>query len=182
MTYIALLRGINVGGKHIIKMAELRFLLSGLGFGDIQTYIQSGNIILQSDLATNEIKSRLEAGIESRFGFFVPVILRSQKALGALISGLPFAQEDIACADAASEAVSLYGALFDQAPAPEKIKALLPYCHEEERLIIYGADAYLLLHQGVRNSPLVQKLDGLGSYTMRNWNTLCRLYDMAQKG
>ena len=173
------MRGINVGGKHVVKMAELRALLSSMGFAGIQTHIQSGNVILQSDRPADQLKAQLEAAIEAHFGFPVPVILRSQAQLNALIASLPFSPEQIAQADAASETVSLYVALFDHTPSLAGIEALEPYISEEERLIVQDADAYLLLHQGMRNARLVQKIGILGPFTMRNWNTLCRLKEMA---
>lgn len=75
--YIVLLRGINVSGKNKLPMAELRNLLNDLGFKNVQTYIQSGNIILESEKLKSEICKIIENGILDKFGYDVPVIIRT---------------------------------------------------------------------------------------------------------
>jgi uncharacterized protein (DUF1697 family) len=75
--YIVLLRGINVSGKNKLPMAELRDLLNDLGFKNVQTYIQSGNIILESDEGKSVICNKINEGIQNKFGFDVPVIART---------------------------------------------------------------------------------------------------------
>ena len=92
--YIVLLRGINVSGKNKLPMAELRQLLNDLQFQNIQTYIQSGNIILESDLEKNVICDIIKKGIKDKFGFDVPVIIRTNVELKKAIENYPFSIEN----------------------------------------------------------------------------------------
>ena len=92
--YIVLLRGINVSGKNKIPMEDLRALLSDLGFKNLQTYIQSGNIILESDLDKTEICKKIKIGIKEKFGFDVSVIGRTIKEWEKIIDKYPFSIEN----------------------------------------------------------------------------------------
>ena len=88
--YIVLLRGINVSGKNKLPMAELRDLLKNLDFQNVQTYIQSGNIILDSDEGKSLICNKIKEGIQDKFGYDVPVIARTVPEWEKVVSsGLP---------------------------------------------------------------------------------------------
>jgi uncharacterized protein (DUF1697 family) len=90
-TYIALLRGINVSGKRLIKMDALKALCATLGFSHIQTYIQSGNIVFSAaQKNTAMLEKLLQAAIEKEFGFEVPVIIKSASQLMHLLAQNPF--------------------------------------------------------------------------------------------
>ena len=93
-TYIVLLRGINVSGKNKLPMADLRQILSRLGFQNVQTYIQSGNIILESDLQKEVICNKIKNGIQDKFGFEVPVLIRTIPELQITIEKYPFSIEN----------------------------------------------------------------------------------------
>ena len=88
--YIVLLRGINVSGKNKLPMAELRDLLKNLDFQNVQTYIQSGNIILDSDEGKYVICNKIKEGIQDKFGYDVPVIARTVPEWKKVISNYPF--------------------------------------------------------------------------------------------
>lgn len=91
-SWIALLRGVNVGGKNILPMKELRALLEGLGMANVKTYIQSGNCFFQSDLATSEeMEALLEEKIETNFGFRPKVLVLKAEDLKTAIEANPFA-------------------------------------------------------------------------------------------
>jgi len=92
--YIVLLRGINVSGKNKLPMAELRELLNDLGFKNVQTYIQSGNIILESDEAKSVICNKINTGIKNQFGYDIPVIARTIPQLKKAIASYPFSIEN----------------------------------------------------------------------------------------
>lgn len=94
ITYIVLLRGVNVSGKNKIPMADLRQLLNNLGFQNVQTYIQSGNIILTSDESKSLICKKIKEAIDSQFGFDVPVIARTIKEWKTVINNYPFSFEN----------------------------------------------------------------------------------------
>ena len=92
--YIVLLRGINVSGKNKLPMAELRTLLTSLGFQNVQTYIQSGNIILESDKSKTETCQIIKQGIKDKFGYDLPVIARTKKEWKKAIDNYPFSIEN----------------------------------------------------------------------------------------
>ncbi|WP_299672448.1 DUF1697 domain-containing protein [uncultured Polaribacter sp.] len=92
--FIVLLRGINVSGKNKIPMADVRELLNNLDFQNVQTYIQSGNIILESDLEKDEICDKIKNGIQERFGFDVPVLARTILEWKKVIDNYPFSIEN----------------------------------------------------------------------------------------
>ena len=92
--YIVLLRGINVSGKNKLPMAELRELLNELQFQNVQTYIQSGNIILESNKSKLEICQIIKDGIFSKFGYDVPVIVRTISELEKAIANNPYPTEN----------------------------------------------------------------------------------------
>ena len=88
--YIVLLRGINVSGKNKLPMAELRDLLNELGFQNVQTYIQSGNIILTSDENKTTICKKIKEGVATKFGYDVPVIAKTVSEWNKAIKNYPF--------------------------------------------------------------------------------------------
>jgi uncharacterized protein (DUF1697 family) len=92
--FIILLRGINVSGKNKISMADLRELLKDLKFQNVQTCIQSGNIILESDLDKNVICDKIKNGIQERFGFDIPVLARTVQDWEKTIENYPFSIEN----------------------------------------------------------------------------------------
>jgi len=89
MRYVALLRGINVGGNNLIKMAELKACFEAQGLRDVATYIQSGNVVFASPKRPPEIARRLEAAIAATFGCRTSVMLRSQKEMEAIVARAP---------------------------------------------------------------------------------------------
>jgi uncharacterized protein (DUF1697 family) len=90
MKYVALLRGINVGGNRLIKMAALKSCLEQQGFGRVVTYIQSGNVVFESrDRNRAKLTTRIEEALVAAFGFEVPIVLLSDKALKAAVDGAP---------------------------------------------------------------------------------------------
>lgn len=92
--YIILLRGINVSGKNKIPMADLRDLLKNLAFQNIQTYIQSGNIILESEKSKSEVCKLIKDGIKTKFGFEVPVIVKTVSEFKKAIKRYPFSTDN----------------------------------------------------------------------------------------
>lgn len=180
-TYIALLRGINVGGKNMIKMADLRQALASAGMADVQTYIQSGNILFHADEAAGELPARIRQIILDRFGYSIRVVVRSAAEWNEIIAGMPYTAEELAAAAAAAgDAESHYLALLGGDPRPEKVELVQKLCNEGERMHIHGREVYLLLHMSVRDSKLAQKIDQLAEVvTVRNWNTVLKLAELA---
>ena len=94
-TYIALLRGINVSGQKMIKMADLKSLLEKQSFSNIQTYLQSGNVVLESNLEDkHEISSIIQSAINQSYGFDVPTLVLTTTELEMIVHHPPFLQQD----------------------------------------------------------------------------------------
>ncbi|NIK79157.1 uncharacterized protein (DUF1697 family) [Paenibacillus castaneae] len=178
--YIALLRGINVGGKNIIKMAELKRMFEAMGLGPVQTYIQSGNVLFQSNAEEAPLRKQIEHEIEAVFGFPVIIVLRTIEELRAIAANCPFSEEAITEAEASSDAESLYVSMLLEEPAQEGIDRLDPYRSDSDDYVIKGRDVYLLFRHSTRNSKLSNNLHKLGvPATVRNWKTINKLVALA---
>ncbi|MBT8253213.1 MAG: DUF1697 domain-containing protein [Flavobacteriaceae bacterium] len=92
-TFIALLRGINVGGHKKVPMAELREILAARGLQHVQTYIQSGNVVFQSEKSTVQLESDIHEAIKEHFRFDVPVLVRTHQNLKDILDNCPFEKE-----------------------------------------------------------------------------------------
>jgi uncharacterized protein (DUF1697 family) len=176
-TVIALLRGINVGGKNKIAMAELRSLAEEAGFPGAATYVQSGNVVLPSVPTKNvgKVASQLHAAIEERTGLDVPVMTRTLEEWQAIIDANPFPE-------AAADGTKLHVVVLD-APVGDALAGFdaTPFAPEEvaagERVV------YLSLPGGMGRSKLAVALQRVGdpkSGTARNWRTVLALADMAK--
>lgn len=175
-TYIALLRGVNVGGHRLIKMPELKRVFEAMGFGRVRTYIQSGNVVFATNEQPETLRQRIEREIEASFGFPVTVVLRTTAELERVIADCPFA------ADALAEGESLYLALLADAPAPEAVEQLLACDGETDECRVAGREIYLLYRRSARDTLLtnafLERTLGVAA-TTRNWRTMRTLTDMA---
>ena len=179
--YIALLRGINVGGKNIIKMAELKHALEAIGLTEVQTYIQSGNVLFKADETAGPLKNKIEHEVEEKFGFSVTVVLRTAEELERIILNLPFSNEEVTEAEALNETESLYVALLTDIPSLDNIDKLKLYKSENDDYRIVGREVFLLLHHSIRNSKLANNLQKLDvPVTVRNWKTINKLAALAK--
>jgi uncharacterized protein (DUF1697 family) len=180
-TYIALLRGINVGGKNIIKMADLKRVFETMGLRDAQTYIQSGNILFKSKEEEEPLRNKIEHEIEQVFGFSVKVILRTAAELEWIIRNCPFSEEALSKAESSCVGESLYVSLLSHAPSQEKLEVLKVYESENEEYLIKGREIFLLFHNSIRNSKLANNLQKLDvPATVRNWKTITKLATLAK--
>lgn len=179
-TYIAFLRGINVGGKNIIKMKDLKMHFENAGLSEVQTYIQSGNILFRSESDEKSLIELIEGIVQSEFELTVPVIIRTFEELNNILSRLPFSEEEIVRAEKSSDAESLYVALLTHNPFQENIEKLLHYQDENEKCEICGREVYLIFSNSIRNSRFAANLHKLdASATVRNWKTLLRLNELS---
>jgi uncharacterized protein (DUF1697 family) len=172
--YAALLRGINVGGHAKVPMVALRDACSGVGLHEVATYIQSGNLAFSSDQSEHELVPLIEAAIVARFGFHVPVIMRSHAELQAIVDANPY--PDLAVAEPKFLSVQA----FSEPLSAALIAKLNPDIDPPEHFTIIGRDLYLQLPNGIGRSKLAlhlgAKLGKLG--TVRNWNTIVKLLEM----
>lgn len=173
MKYIAFLRGINVGGKTIIKMEELRKVFSTLGFENVKSYIQSGNVIFETT-ETDPVKltNQIEDAVETNF-FKTPIMIRSIEEIKNAMENNPFAGEEFE--DKLFHLVFLNEKLSD-----EKIELLLSNNNEMEKFAVREREIYCLLRDGVANSLLGKKyIDNKlkTPSTARNWRTIKKLLE-----
>lgn len=179
--YIALLRGINVGGKNIIKMVDLKKVFEAIGLHEVKTYIQSGNVLFRSNETEESLCNKIEHEIEAAFGIPVKVILRTSIELEQIILNCPFSKEEVTEAETLSKVESLYVALLKHKPLKEKLECIDIYSSESDRYNIIERDVYLLFHHSIRNSKLSNNLYKLNvEATVRNWKTLNKLAALAK--
>jgi uncharacterized protein (DUF1697 family) len=177
--YVALLRGVNVVGSSVMKMDALREMCCDLRFQDVQTYLQSGNVIFRCR-ETNEtaLAKKLSAGIEKQFGFRPQVMLRTPDELRAVVAANPFAKrKDI------HPSKLLVNFLLGPPPADlrAKIEAIQPLSSEEIHLI--GRELFIYFPAGIGASKTRGVLDRVlkTTATGRNWNSVTNVLAMAEK-
>jgi uncharacterized protein (DUF1697 family) len=175
-TYVGLLRGINVGGANMVAMSELREMIAGLGFRDVKTLLQSGNVVFRGPAkAPTRVESQLEAALEKRLGRTIDFHVRTAAEWLAIVEANPFAAE--AKTDPGHLLVSCFKTPLD----PANVKALQAAIIGRETLRADGRHLYMVFPDGVGNSKaatlLDKKLQARG--TARNWNTALKLAALA---
>ena len=179
--YIAMLRGINVGGKNLVKMADLKRMFIDLKLNHVQTFIQSGNVLFESAEEEEPLRKIIEQQNAAQLGFLVTVVLRTAAELAQLTRNCPFSKEAILQSELSSGVECLYVSLLAQSPRPEAFQSLDAFKSEEDECRLMGRDIYLLLPHGIRNSKLTNNLQRLGvAFTIRNWKTLTKLDNLAR--
>jgi uncharacterized protein (DUF1697 family) len=174
--YIALLRGINVGGNKIIKMADLRQLLETMGLSKVKTYIQSGNVLFESNENADKLSRKIEQQINTTFGFSVPVILRTSKEWEQIIDNCPYPTETL------REGESVHLTLFSEKPTEEALQQLTKFQSDVDQYHFQGNEMYLFLRHSFRDSKLPTQIQKLGvQATIRNWKTTLKLTTMAKE-
>jgi len=175
--HVALLRGINVGGKHRVPMKRLAAIFTELGAGEVQTYIQSGNVIYRATAAeAKTMPARAAAAIEAAFGFAVPVVGRSARQLATILAQNPYLDES-------DEPKQLHVALLDRKPTAAALARLDPDRSPPDRYTLVGRDIYLLCPKGLARTKLScdyfdRTLERTS--TMRNWRTMTKLVELSQ--
>jgi uncharacterized protein (DUF1697 family) len=174
-TYIALFRGINVGGKNSLPMRALVALLEELGVGNIRTYIQSGNAIFQSaENDASQLSRKISAEIKKHHGFEPHVLLLSLEELEKAMGDNPFP-------DAETEPGSLHLGFLASVPENPDLEKLESIKTESERFHLKGSVFYLHAPEGIGRSRLAASAEKLLGVPMtdRNWRTVCKLREMA---
>lgn len=174
-TYIGLLRGINVGGNNKLPMKELVVLLQGLGLQQVKTYIQSGNVVFQSDRKDRAaLASEITTAIDQRYGFAPQLFVLTVDELQAAITANPFPEGE-------SDPKTLHLFFLDAAPvSPDwaKVEALRS---ANERFALIDKVFYLHAPDGIGRSQLADKFHRgwRVSITARNWRTVQEIAQMA---
>lgn len=172
-TFVSILRGINLGGRNSIKMDALKLLLVELGFQSIQTYIQSGNCVYQSEETdSKKLNILIQKAIADKFGFEIPVITLKKDDLETIVAKNPFAQHD---------EKNVHVTFLSDEPKLDLIEKLNELSYLPDEFSIIGKAVYLHCPNGYGNTKLSNKFLEtklkVGA-TTRNWKTTNVLLSM----
>lgn len=175
---IALIRGINVGGKHMLPMELLRSLCEGLGLRDVRTLIQSGNVVFRCRGKSAGLGARIEAAIEKRCGFRPSVVVREHDDVRRVLKASPFDDHD------SLDLSHLLVMFLAGEPQRGAKQALGVINASPERFVLDGRAVFLYYPNGIARPKVpmsaVEKAIGV-SGTCRNWNTITKLVQMADE-
>jgi uncharacterized protein (DUF1697 family) len=176
-TWVALLRGINVGGKNLLPMTDLTRLFEKAGCAGVRTYIQSGNVLFTASRARAEkLPGPIASGIADRFGYRIQVVLRTAADLGETIGNNPFLQ-------AGAPENWLHVLFLASQPDAGRVAALDPLRSPPDAFAVRGRAIYLQLPNGVANTKLTNAYFDSRLATIstgRNWRTVLKLFELAQ--
>jgi uncharacterized protein (DUF1697 family) len=174
-TYVALLRGINLGSANRVAMPALRASLEEAGFGEVRTYVQSGNIVLQSEQQEPaEVADSVSRLLLERFELDVPVVVRTAVELGEVVARNPFADE------AAINPKALQVTFRTDEVAPKVVAELQDRATPTEKVTAIGREIYSWHPDGIARSKLAVAITPRNSAaTARNWTTVTTLLEMA---
>ncbi|PVV83769.1 DUF1697 domain-containing protein [Dehalogenimonas alkenigignens] len=180
MRYVALLRGINVGGKNIVPMAGLRTSLEEMGFSNVSTYIASGNVILESDKSADEIKVQLEKTLPERFELdndLIKVLVLTRTQLQAIVDNKP---EDFGEQPEKYHSDALFLMGIDSA-------SVIPLFNPREGVDKVWPGDGVIYSQRLSSQRTKSRLNAImalpayKSMTIRNWNTTTKLLDLLNR-
>jgi uncharacterized protein (DUF1697 family) len=170
---IALLRGINVGGHKKILMADLKSLFEALGFKDVVTYIQSGNVVFSSS-NEDDVSVKISEGIREKYGWDVPVLIKTASEIESILSNCPFSEE---------KKMKSYFILFNKTPFDKNIEDVARLSYPDEELEITPMCLYFFCAMGYgrikMNMNLIEKKLKVKA-TSRNYRTLVKLLELAR--
>jgi uncharacterized protein (DUF1697 family) len=175
--HVVLLRGINLGSRNRVSMPALREALEEAGFTGVQTYLQSGNVVLESRARPETVRRKVEQLIEDRFGLEIPVVVRTRAELTSVARRNPHAK--------VANDPKRYQVTFLSKKLPAKVvQELEAAAAPTERLAVAGREVYAWHPAGVARSKLWSKLAGQGLgvvATSRNWTTVEALLELADR-
>jgi uncharacterized protein (DUF1697 family) len=176
ITYVALMRGINVGGGRRITMNDLRNLFGELGHSDVSSYVQSGNIVFKADESDPAaLSGAIEERIATELGLDVAVLIRSAKEPKAITKHNPFTENE-------ENPKALHVTFLEDAPAKSVVANLPDRTRGTDELKIVGREVFLWLPKGYADTKLQNAFfeKSLGTRaTTRNWKTVLQLTDMS---
>lgn len=172
-SYVALLRGINVGGKHILPMQDLRDIFASLGCANVQTYIQSGNAVISAAADAKSLAAQIEETIAEKFGFAPNVLLLPSEEFQAIAAANPYPE-------AVDTPKHLHVSFLEEMPANPDIDALNMLKSPSEAFTLTDKAFYLFAPDGIGRSKLAASVERhLGvSATGRNWRTVTKLLSL----
>ena len=170
--YVALLRGVNVGGHNLVPMASLPPIFTSLGFRDVATFIASGNVVFAADRLDRGAVEAIEARLAGELGRSIGVVLRSHAELAACVAANPYPQ---------GGPKSLHLVFMADVPTTASLDRLVRARQDPDELTVTGRDIYLHCPAGIGRSKLAgaaSSLPGDRRATVRNWNTVTKLLDL----
>ena len=174
-TYICFLRGVNVGGNKMLKMAELKLLFDALKLRDAKTYLQSGNVVLESRAKPESVRKKVEGVIAERFGLEIAVVVRTRAELAAVVRKNPLGE-------VATDPKRHQVTFLSKKLTAKTVRELEETATPQERVVVAGREVYAWHPSGVARSKLWSKLAGKGlgvTATSRNWTTVEALLKLA---
>jgi len=171
--YVVLFRG--VGGATQLPVNKLRAVLGEVGFGNVSTYINSGNAVLSSPFSEEEVVRRVAAAVKEKMGFEKSVLARSRDDWAELINANPYPETT-------GEPTKLHAFALERAPKPEDVAVLQAKATGTERFVVKGRTLYLHTPDGMGRSLFVPKIEPTlkVAMTARNWRTVLALHRMVQ--
>jgi uncharacterized protein (DUF1697 family) len=175
-SYVALLRGINLGAHKRISMEDLRELFRALGTEEVRTYLQSGNVVFRSNGTPSELVRAIEKGINRSLGLEVTVLVRTRRQLAKVVRANPFLASKV-------DPAKLHVTFFADAPDADRVRALGEKRVAPDEFHLVGSEIYLYCPKGygrtkVSNTFLEKQLSVAA--TTRNWKTVTALAEMAK--
>jgi uncharacterized protein (DUF1697 family) len=175
--HVALLRGINVGGKNMLPMSDLTAMFVAAGCADVETYIQSGNVVCRARPAVaKKLPAAVATAILKRSGYRVPVVLRTADELRDVARGNPFLT-------AGGDPDTLHVAFLAGTPKAGGVAALDPRRSPPDEFVVRGREIYLRLPNGVARSKLTNAYFDKAlatTSTVRNWRTVLKLHGLVE--
>ena len=176
-TFVALLRGINVGGRAMIPMPELKSLFASIGFEDVSTYIQSGNVVFKSSTRDAQaLAAAIEERIAETFDLGTTVLMRTPAELAEIAESNPFLDRE-------TDLSKLHIVFLSGPPAAAAVEELDPNRSPPDEFSVRGSEIYLYLPNGAGRSKLTidyfEKRLAVRA-TTRNWKTLTKLIELTQ--
>jgi uncharacterized protein (DUF1697 family) len=172
--FALLLRGVNVGTKNSLPMAELRAMLEALGCTGVETYVQSGNAVFATTQSAADLMRGIESALHRRMGRPIATTMRSEEQVRGIVERNPFPQY-------VGQPHLLCVTFLSEAPTAAELAPLYEADFGEERFHVAGAEIYTWHPGGQGRSALTAALGKLplrGTVTTRNWNTVAKLLDM----
>lgn len=177
MRYIAILRGINVGTGRKVSMTDLKKLCENMGLQNVQTYIQSGNVVFEwsRSESISELETRLQKAFSESFGFDIPVLVRTAEEWAESKAQNPFLKEENVDID------RLHLTCLKEIPLPELLEKIKMFQYLPDRYEIIGKDVFIFCTAGYGTSKLVNSFFESKlkvPATTRNWRTVMKLHEM----
>lgn len=173
-SYVALLRGVNVGGNNKVPMATLRELCEGIGGSNVRTYVQSGNVVFGASRTTSaSVAAALEAAIGRELGLTIAVVVRTAAEMAAAVQAMPYPTDGV-------DPKTLHVGFLRDAPTKAAVRALAATSFPPNDYTVVGREVHLRAPDGLGRTKLPNFDRVLGTpCTMRNWRSVLTLTEMA---